>query len=291
VDRFSRAVPLALGIAVLAPCSPAAAGSVPFVFNGTVDHVAPGSGSTYVAGTFTEELRATGGGVIARAGTGEFDAASSPPIDGNVLAAVADGDGGWYVDGVFDRVGGLRRNGIAHVEATGAVDPGWLAGGGDASCDFDQLAVDGAAIYATCDDGGVVGVDRHSGAVLPWDPDADGYVTSIAAANGIVYLAGDFTHVGGQARAGLAAVDADGRLTPWDPRPAPALEVDDPRIAIGPGAIYVVGGFTRIGGEPRDGIAALDPTSGRATAWDPHVVWTKKPWERPAGLVVAGRTV
>jgi hypothetical protein len=101
-------------------------------------------------------------------------------------------------------------------------------------------------------------------------PDRFGVVNSLAAAPGVVILTGNFTAVAGQARSGLAAVDATtGAPLPWAPRPTPepgggALYF----VEIAGSRVYVSGYLTAMDGEPRRGIAAFDVT-GRLTAWAP----------------------
>jgi hypothetical protein len=54
-----------------------------------------------------------------------------------------------------------------------------------------------------------------------------GIVDTIAVHNGTVYVAGSFTNIGGQNRAGLAAIAAaDGVVSmTWNPNPTPADSV------------------------------------------------------------------
>lgn len=48
---------------------------------------------------------------------------SQPPTNGTIRAVVPAGDGGWYIGGSFTHVGGVRREGLARVSANGAVHP------------------------------------------------------------------------------------------------------------------------------------------------------------------------
>src|SRR5207249_8228128 len=41
------------------------------------------------------------------------------------------------------------------------------------------------------------------------------------------------------------------------------------QMAVSGARVYVAGDFKTIGGARRNGLAALDPQSGRATSWDP----------------------
>ncbi len=80
-------------------------------------------------------------------------------------------------------------------------------------------------------------------------------------------MRGDFTTIGGQARNGLAALDAaTGAATAWNPDANWTVGT----LAVAGDTVYAGGAFTAIGGQARSGnIAALDATTGTATAWNP----------------------
>jgi hypothetical protein len=54
----------------------------------------------------------------------------------------------------------------------------------------------------------VAALDKATGALTPWNLNADGIVRALLVQNGKVYLGGDFTMVGGQAPNFLPVVDA-----------------------------------------------------------------------------------
>jgi Domain of unknown function (DUF5122) beta-propeller len=100
---------------------------------------------------------------------------------------------------------------------------------------------------------------------------ANGRVSAISAANGVVYLGGQFTAMispTGQVvgRAHLAAVDeTTGQLLSWNPGangPVDALRESD-------GVVYAGGSFTRAGGQPRSNIAAFHTSGGVVSTWQP----------------------
>ncbi len=204
-----------------------------WVTNGTVNSSALSSdGNTiYITGNFTRVGPRSGGGVPINANSGA-PAASYPRVEGVVHASASDNAGGWYIGGVFKFVGGIARNNIAHILADGNVDTAWNP---------DVIAA-----------GGNVSVN------------------AIVVSGQTVYVGGDFTHIGGQARNALAALDATtGLATAWNAATAgggrPSVRV----LRLSGQTLYVGGNFTSIGGAARNNLAALGITTGLATAWNP----------------------
>jgi hypothetical protein len=111
-------------------------------------------------------------------------------------------------------------------------------------------------------------LDVATGALLPWNPGADGTVWSLDVGGGIVYVGGAFANVGGQPRARLAAVGAGtGAVTGWNPGANGIVYA----VRIGPnGDIYAGGAFTVVGGKGRKRLAEITP-SGTVTSWHPRV--------------------
>ena len=188
------------------------------------------------------------------------------------------------VGGGFLEAGGLDRVGVAELDArTGA---GLLFDAGlPANSEVTALATHAGTLYL----GGyfdsvqgqprteVAAVDIASGALLPWAPqlsvvDPAGavpiLVKQISATDTTVYFAGQFNRVGAAVRDGLAAVTANGTLLPFDAQLAGYGETID-ALLVTPTAVYLGGTFLNAGGVERHRLAALDPLTGAATAWDP----------------------
>ncbi|HET7226184.1 MAG TPA: T9SS type A sorting domain-containing protein [Candidatus Eisenbacteria bacterium] len=155
-----------------------------------------------------------------------------------------------YAGGWFTRMGSDYRYSAAAVDATtGAVLP-WRA---DAKWVVSDLTSIGNTVYLggpfeRVNDqprNGLAAVDGATGALLPWDPNPsgpreDGYYTSInalAAHGNTVFVGGDFTRIGGQAHASLAALDGTtGASLDWDPNPDQsvwALDASSDRLFAG----------------------------------------------------------
>ena len=78
--------------------------------------------------------------------------------------------------------------------------------------------------------------------------------------------------IGGQTRNHIAALDAStGLATAWNPGAdgRNRRNGDVGALAVSGSTVYAGGYFTSIGGQTRNHIAALDASSGLATAWDP----------------------
>ncbi|MCA9579815.1 MAG: hypothetical protein KC668_30515, partial [Myxococcales bacterium] len=85
-----------------------------------------------------------------------------------------------------------------------------------------------------------------NGLLLPWNPSPDDTVRAIAVSDTTTYVAGAFTALGSGTfttpRRRLAAFDASGALTPWNPDADGAVHA----LALGPDAVYVGGAFTAL---------------------------------------------
>src|SRR5262249_56306105 len=116
-----------------------------------------------------------------------------------------------------------------------------------------------------------VGIDSSTAAITGLPPVSGGSQEVHASApdgSGGFYIGGDFTHVGGLARHGLAHILADRSVDP-NFAPRPDREVD--ALAVSGSTVYAGGFFTQIGGQPRDKIAALDTTEEPPASRKPHV--------------------
>jgi hypothetical protein len=182
---------------------------------------------------------------------------------------------GVYVGGRFNRIGGQSRSNAALIDtATGSAGT-WNP---NTNGDVRTLALSGTNVGvggAFSSIGGqsrnnLAAFDMATGSVTAWNPNPNGGVNAVAVNAATVYVGGAFTTIGGQARAGLASIDAaSGILRTWNPNPqggSPQTVVRS--FAFSPTAVYVGGNFASIGGQPRTSVAALDPTTGNATAWN-----------------------
>lgn len=242
------------------------------------------SGEVYVAGRFDSigDRSRNNLAKLAGSGTGEADAAWNPSPNDDVLSLAVAANGAVYAGGMFSSIGGEQRDHIAKLSGSGAgtADPIWNP---SASSTVRALAMDSSgAVYAGGGFHSIGNAIRRglaklsssgTGAVdATWDPSANGDVYALAVdASGAVYAGGGFTSIGGAQRNYIAKLSGSGVGSVddvWDASSNSsvyALAVD------ASGAVYAGGGFTSIGGAPRNYIAKL-PGGGAGTAdfaWDP----------------------
>ena len=195
-----------------------------------------------------------------------------------------------YVAGLFVTVNGQARNNIAAFDAASGALRSWDP---DANGEVRCIAARSNVVYAGGEFtviGGqprshVAALEARTGVATDWNPSTQirgesggSRVRSLTVDGNLIYVAGDFDSVGGQARNSIAAVDvATGKATSWDAKLGPARSY----IAHGDWywpyveaavvhsqTVYFAGRFDRAGGQPRWRLAALDTQSGLANEFD-----------------------
>ena len=112
-------------------------------------------------------------------------------------------------------------------------------------------------------------VSAVDGSVLPWAPTTDNLVWSLAASGSTIYVGGDFANVGdtggNQARDGLAAFDAAGKVLPWDPDAGAGGRVF--AMTLRGSRMYVGGSFAGVGGLIEANLGVVDSVTGAGVGW------------------------
>jgi len=226
----------------------------------------------------------------------------NPNASGEVEALAVSGTT-VYAGGSFTSIGGQPRNRIAALDTSTGASTAWdpNANGG-----VDALAVSGTTLYVSGTFSQIGAAARNyiaaldaSGTATAWNPNPSGgifpsltpSICALAVSGTTVYTGGVFTSIGGQPRSCIAALDASGAATAWNPNPSggfygPCVHA----LVISGTTVYVGGLFTSIGGQTRNAIAALDEL-GAATDWNPGAYGGSKFGSRVYALAVSGTTV
>lgn len=115
----------------------------------------------------------------------------------------------------------------------------------------------------------IAAFDAATGALLSFNPGANSRVKSVEAVGSTVYFGGNFTTLGGQARARLAATSTTGALLPW----SASTDREVFMIVSPPGSDVVVAGgaFANANGVGTGGgLAAFDAQSGQLRPWEAY---------------------
>lgn len=135
---------------------------------------------------------------------------------------------------------------------------------------------------------GLAALDVTTGGIKSWDPHPNWPgILALAVSGPTVFAGGSFTSIDGQPREYVAALDGvTGEVGTWNA--GSVYDIHDAGVyalAATDTTVYVGGAFYYIGGQYRDGLAALDATTGQATAWNPQA------FAEVNALVVVGSTV
>lgn len=206
-------------------------------------------------------------------------AATEPNFNLNgPIYVISSGPSGIYVGGEFTSILGQTRRGLARLTGGSSLDTGFDA-------NIDPLLTPG--VYAIHDIGSritiggsfstVGGDNRQNLAFLNPDgtsigsfanPQVNSDVYAVYDNGTTIYAGGTFSQVGLSVvtRNNLAAFDTSGTPTSWDPN----ANSDVYTMYMGGGGLFIGGDFTSVGGATRQHAAQIDPSTGAATAWDPH---------------------
>jgi WD40 repeat protein len=186
--------------------------------------------NTIIGGTFTAVGGKTRGNVAAVDAAGVVTS-FSPSTNGRVWAVAASEDGGTiFLGGTFTQVNGEPRANLAAVSAaTGELLPSWQADTTGTTPDVKSLEVDG---------------DR-------------------------LYVAGRYGGIDGTTRKRLAAVSVSTGEVVTAFRPRADRTVNEIALSVDGDILYAGGGFTTLGGQPRQMAGAVFTATGDATSFAP----------------------
>jgi hypothetical protein len=194
--------------------------------------VLDGTGKVRIGGAFSTIDEAPAGGFVIVDANSDAIAHATTDAPGYAYAVLRQADGGLIIGGRFWKAGTTLRNNLVRLLPNGTLDGNWNPSPQEASY---------SAVYALATD-----------------------------ANDNVYVGGEFSSIGGQARTGLARIAGHGfgaADATWDPAvqgAVLAVTLDET------GFVYIGGDFTEAGRKPRANIAKVS-ASGAGDAdpnWD-----------------------
>jgi hypothetical protein len=227
----------------------------------------------YVGGAFIRVAKRAGSAIPIDSSTGVGLRGAPQAVD-DTRVVIPDGAGGWFIGGDFTYVGGLPRQGVAHLLPDGGVDPTWSTGG---ALGVKSLVLSGGVLYV----GGsfsstfagsarayLAAVDATTGALTSWNPGASGPVYAMKLVGTTLYVGGSFATLAGQARANIGALTlSTGVATAWNPGASSVVYTLEASAT----TLYVGGNFTTYGGQARSYIAATTLSDGSTSTWNPGV--------------------
>jgi hypothetical protein len=129
-------------------------------------------------------------------------------------------------------------------------------------------------------------VNATSGALLVWNPNANGPAKKLYLNQSNLYVIGDFSQIGSTARNRIASFNLQnaGALRSWSINPDSTIYA----ITSTNNAIIIGGLFTQIGSISRSFVAALDTGNAAVLSWQPQVNGAVRALEEDNGLVFIG---
>lgn len=245
--------------------------------DGTVHAIVATNGRVYLGGSFTYVAAKGRKAAAIHTDTAAVDPEFPAIFGAAVHVILADGQGGFYVGGEFNEVGGWPRTNLVHILPNDAVDPGFQP---DPDGAVRALAIGENTLYLGGDFSRIGGQARSrlaaielSGAqVTAWDPVSDGRVSALLVSGDAVFVGGSFDQVGGARRQNIAALDlGTGTALPWNPGSYGVVR----SMCLADDRLFIGGDFNRVGGQLRNGLASLNVITGAATDWNPDPVGGK----------------
>ncbi|EQA61432.1 hypothetical protein [Leptospira alexanderi] len=192
-----------------------------------------------------------------------------------------------YVAGSFTSISGVQRARIAALDLSNASVLPWYPTSGAATGYPKKLFLseDGNTLYV----GGsfqkigglskarLAAVDATTGEVLSFTPPSFlssstsvPYISCLAQSGSKLFIGGEFSSVAGQTRSGFAVLDATtGSLLSNYPNGGFSSPTAYKSFVLKNSFLYIGGWFDSVGGQVRNGIAALDSNSLNVLSWYP----------------------
>lgn len=246
-------------------------------FNGEANSMVPdGQGGLYAGGIFTLVGGLIRTNLVHIRADRSVDPNWTPSAAGGSVNTMALSGSTLCLGGDFTSVNGQIRNHFAAVDAVSGALASWNP---NADGSGRALAVYGTNIYiggSFTNAGGVprnriAAVDVSTGQVTSWNPGADSDVYALLLSGGRLFVGGQFLTLGGLTRIGVGSFNlGTGLLESWNPagNSSPSQVFS---MGVSQNTIYLGGYFSAMGGSNRVCLAAVDMTTGLATAFDGRI--------------------
>ena len=188
-----------------------------------------------------------------------------------------------YACGLFSIINSVHRNGLVKLDAIDTVVAGWNPAGNinGGSASAVTMALSGGYLYvggSFTNIGGIAvnnlaAIDLVTGAASGWSPNPSSNITALTVTGGYVYASGNFSTIGGRSISNLAKIDTgSGLATTWDAKLYNYPATSTPyTLSTDGGTIFAGGSFNGVGLTTRNGLGAIDLSTGRVTSWNPNV--------------------
>ncbi len=195
--------------------------------------------------------------------------------NGQVLAALPDGAGGWYIAGTFTSIGNVTRNRLARINSNGTLNSWNPNVNNTVRC----MVLNGPTLYIGGDFTTVngqprsrlAGVSTATGAPTSLNLIVNNTVNCMALQSSVLYFGGSFTLIGAATYNRIASVNLSTlSLLPFNPNADNTVIA----MAVGGDKLFLSGIFTTVGGASRAGLASVYLTNGLAAPWNPTVTGT-----------------
>ena len=209
---------------------------------------------------------------------GSLDLSFNPGAGSWVNCVAVQADGKIVVGGGFTTLGGQPRSYLGRLNADGSLDTTFNPGAGyNVNCLAVQadgkILVGGGFTTLGGQPRNRLGRLNTDGSLdLSFNPGAGSWVNCLAVQpDGKILVGGEFTTLGGQARNYIGRLDASGNLDPsFDPG---AGGNSNPYVGVvavqADGKILVGGGFTTLGGQPRNRLGRLNADGSLDLSFNP----------------------
>jgi hypothetical protein len=257
--------------------------------NNTVNSTVVSGSSVFVAGSFT-----TIGGQTRSSGFAELSVSTANAtslnvtVDANQVGSVSVYSGNLFLGGSFNLMEAVSRNNIASINLSTKTVNAWDPGSGGTITSVNTMVLStNSTIYV----GGIFSViggqtrakiaeiNLSDGTATSWNPGSGGTITSVLAMalsgdGASIFVGGNFSNIGGQARNRLAKVSLSTGLADATWNPAPTTGQTNTMVLSSDGTTLYVGGTwtTTIGAATRPRLAQISTTgTGAATSWAPGI--------------------